>query len=242
MSPHRYHQFARFLDLNGSDINCDLHLHTNRTDGKADINTIIRHAVHRGLNRIAFTEHVRRDSNWFQEFACKVREERKSYKEIEILVGCEAKTLDTQGTLDVTDEILAECDIVLGCVHRFPDNRGGYLDLSTLSQEEFAQVEFELALGLLGGAPIDILAHPGGMYFKRYNSDLPNPMMKKVLEKSLEQKIAVEINTSYLGNFPIFLKLCAEINPYISIGSDLHCLDQIGKCRDQLKAYGIGAT
>lgn len=238
MSREKKYHFKRFLNLTEADINCDLHLHTSWGDGKADIKAVMQHAVERGLNRIAFTEHVRRDATWFQEFAHLVRSEREAYPQLQVLVGCEAKALDTRGTLDVTDEILAECDIVLGSVHRFPDRRGGFLDFSALSQERFLWFEFELSLGLLESAPIDVLAHPGGMFF-RQRADFPADMMREILEKSLERGIAVEINSSSLGNFPAFLGLCAAVDPYVSIGSDMHRLEHLGECRDRLKAQGF---
>ena len=31
-----------------------------------------------------------------------------------------------------------------------------------------------------------------------------------------------------------FLDLCADVNPYVSIGSDVHHLDELGRCRDTL--------
>jgi putative hydrolase len=239
MSTYENHQFDRFLNLKWADTNCDLHLHTSRTDGRADIGAIMRRAVGQGLSRIAFTEHVRRDTTWFQEFAHEVRAGREAYPNLEVLVGCEAKALDMRGSLDATDEILAECDIVLGSVHRFPDTEGGYLDFSALSQEQFAHIEFELALGLLEAAPIDVLAHPGGMHF-RWHSDLPSDIMREILRKSLDRGIAVEINSSNLGDFDAFLRLCAEVNPYVSIGSDMHRLEELGECRDRLRAQAKG--
>ena len=240
MNVHSKPAFKRFLDLRWPDINCDLHLHTSWADGKADIRAIMRYAVERGLGQLAFTEHVRRDTDWFQEFARQVRVEREAYPQLEVLVGCEAKALDTRGSLDVTDEILAECDIVLGSVHRFPNGKGGYIDFSSLHQERFAQIEFELAIGLLEAAPIDVLAHPGGMY-SRLHTGFPSAMMREILKRSLERGIAVEINPSYLQDLSAFLRLCAEINPYVSLGSDMHHLEQLGECRDRLQAHGVGS-
>lgn len=239
MSTHKKQMFGRFLDLKWPDINCDMHLHTARTDGKAHIKDVMHYAVERGLSRIAFTEHVRRDTQWFQQFTRQVRAEHKAYPQLETLVGCEAKALDTHGLLDATDKLLAECDIVLGSVHRFPDGPGGYVGFPSLFQEHFAQIEFELAVGLLSAAPIDVLAHPGGMYFMRYG-DFPSAMMREIFKKSLERGIAVEINTSYMQNLAGFLRLCVEINPYVSIGSDMHCLEQLVECRDQLRAHKVG--
>jgi putative hydrolase len=234
------YNFVRFLDLKWEDINCDLHLHTSRTDGKATIKEIIQYAIERGLRRIAFTEHVRRDSKWFHEFVAEVRKEQECYQQIEVLIGCEAKVIDRQGSLDVTEEITNECDIILGSVHRFPNAMGAYVDFSTLTPEQMEQIEYELTLELLEVSSIDVLAHPGSMYFRQYSTDISSKIMRSILKKSLKRQIAVEINTSYLSNLPAFLRLCAEINPYVSIGSDMHSLEQLGECRDRLRAYGIG--
>ncbi|MDJ0795924.1 MAG: PHP domain-containing protein [Calothrix sp. MO_167.B12] len=233
------YQFRRFLDLHWSDINCDLHMHTSRTDGKAGVSEILQLSVQQGLSCVAFTEHVRKDTKWFPEFIQEVRSEAEAYPQLQVLIGCEAKALDATGGFDVSEEILAKCDLVLGSVHRFPNYQGGYLNVSHLTPEEFAQIEFELALGLLKFAPIDVLAHPGGMYSKRHG-EFPTKLMRELMEVSLERQLAIEINTSYLRNLPNFLDLCTEVNPYVSIGSDVHRLKQLANCRDQLHRLGVG--
>ncbi len=240
MNHHLKPRFVRFTELRWADIDCDMHLHTCQSDGEATPAEMMAYAVERKLDRIAFTEHVRRDTQWFDEFARAVRAAREQFASLEALVGCEAKALDTQGTLDTTEEIRAVCDIVLGSVHRFPNGRGGYLVGETLSPERFARIEFDLAMGLLAHAPIDVLAHPGGMYARRHG-EFPHHLMREILVASLRRGIAVEINTSYLRDLPAFLKLCAEVNPYVSIGSDAHRLVQVGTCRDRLLDGGVGA-
>ena len=227
-------RFVRFRELNRKNINCDLHLHTNKTDGSAGINEIVRAAKICGLGRIAFTEHVRRDSGWFNGFVDQVRKIRETCTVPEVLVGCEAKALDRLGSIDATEEIIDKCDIVLGSVHRFPDELGGYLDFSLLTKEEIAEIELELSIGLLKGASIDVLAHPGGMYFRQFSVDFPRDMMREIFKIGLDRGVAVEINSAYLGDFGLFLRLCYEMNPYVSIGSDMHYLERLGWCRDKL--------
>jgi len=233
-------KFVRFADLRWSDINCDLHIHTDRTDGVADIASIMACAVEQKLAKLAFTEHVRHETPWFSEFVSEVRTVQQRFKQLEVLVGCETKAVDAEGTLDVTEEILAACDIVLGSVHRFPDGHGGYYNFAALSPEQLAHLEFDLAMGLLRFAPIDVLAHPGGMYARRHG-DFPPHLMRELLEESLKRSIAVEISSSYVRDFSAFLELCTEINPYVSIGSDVHVLEHLGYCRDRLQAWGIKA-
>ena len=60
--------------------------------------------------------------------------------------------------------------------------------------------------------------------------------------EALKSETAVEINSSYLVDPEGFLRLCAEINPIVSIGSDVHKLEEMGRCRDMLRARGIGSS
>lgn len=235
---HQRPRFPRFLDLTQADIDCDFHLHTNRTDGEADVGDIIEAAGERGLKQIGITEHVRKETNWFKSFAKDVRATAKHHPDVRVFVGCEAKALDMKGSLDVTEETLGECDVVLGSVHRFPDRYGGFMNFASLTREACARIEFLLALGLATSAPIDVLAHPGGMLSRRFGTDLPTDMLEELIEKCQDRDIAIEINSSYLRNVDGFLDLCSKHNPRVSIGSDMHQLEQLGQCRDLLTTKG----
>lgn len=226
-------KLCRFRDLTRKAVNVDFQIHTTQTDGRATIEELLQAAQRRGLSAIAFTEHVRRDTTWFADFAAKVRSAAKAYPKLQVLVGCEAKALDMNGALDASDEILAECDLVLGSVHRFPDGAGGFLNFADLDAAACAEIECALALGLVRHAPIHVLSHPGGMTLRRHGS-FPEPMFRKLFAAVLERGIAIEINSSYLRDVPAFLELCAEFNPYVSIGSDAHRLEEVGRCRDTL--------
>lgn len=228
--------FPRFRDLAASDLQCDLHVHTHRTDGEAGVDAILRAAAERKLDRIAFTEHVRRGSSWFGEFAREVRDKARAYPQVEVLVGCETKALDASGNLDASDAILADCDIVLGSVHRFSDGEGGFIDTSPLTAEEFAQLECAWALGLLQSDRIDVLAHPGGMHARRHGSDLPVDLLRRIVATSVERRIAVEVNTSYVQDLDRLLNVFDELDPFVSIASDMHQLGRLGHCRDVMMA------
>jgi putative hydrolase len=229
-------RFGRFRDLDHEALNVDCQVHTTWSDGRADVRAMLEAARERRLAAIALTEHVRRDTAWFCDFAGTVRAEARAVPGMDVYVGCEAKALDADGTLDVTDEIRAQCDLVLGVVHRFPDGRGGFLDFKRLDWQACAELEWQLTRGLLRAAPIDVLGHPGGMtqrWFGRY----PASLFRKILEASGERGIAVEINSAYVADWNGFLALCEEVNPVVSIGSDAHGPDELGRCRDRLRRW-----
>lgn len=227
-------RFRRFRDLDHETVNVDWQVHTTWSDGRADVRATLAMTREQRLSAIALTEHVRRDTAWFGDFAQTVRTEARAVPGLEVYVGCEAKALDADGALDVTDEIRAQCDLILGVVHRFPDGHGGFLDFKRLDWEACAETEWRLTQGLLRAAPIHVLGHPGGMtqrWFGRY----PAPLFRKMLEASGERGVAVEINSSYLADWEGFLELCQEVNPLVSIGSDAHGPEELGRCRDRLR-------
>jgi putative hydrolase len=114
------------------------------------------------------------------------------------------------------------------------------MDWDRLDDAAFARVEYEMALGLLQCAPIDVLAHPGGMYQRLRKRSFPDAYLRELMTVSIAAGVAIEINTSYLLDVDGFLRLCAEINPCVSIGSDAHSLEAIGQCRDILRAKRAG--
>lgn len=237
MRPESFLRFPRFHDVTREDLNVELQVHTDQTDGEASVDALLATARERGLAVIAFTEHVRESTDWFAEFAERVRGASRRFPELRVAVGCEAKALDSSGGFDCSEGVLRSCDIVLGSVHRLPDGRGGYLRFEELEPEELLEREFEYSLGLMRSAPIHVLAHPGGMY-QRHVGRYPERLLRTMMETSVETGVAIEINTSYLRDLESFLRVCDQVNPYISIGSDVHTLDQVGKCRDVLLETG----
>jgi len=228
--------FLNFNELKDEDTNVDLHIHTNQTDGQDSIETIIKKSIEKGLKRIAFTEHVRADTDWFDRFADTVRKTASNYPSIDILVGAETKVLDKKGNLDITADIISKSDLILGSVHSIPDEKGGYIDFSTLTPRELAKIEFELAKGMLRNAPIDVLAHPGGMYSSRYGG-FPLEYFKELILLAKANDKAIEFSSKYTKNAYDFLSICGDINPAVSVGSDAHKAEDVGNCRNLLHKF-----
>ena len=208
------------------------------TDGQATVEQLIRRAEELDLNEIAFTEHVRRTSDYFADFAAGVRAARQK-THVRVYIGIEAKAEDDQGTLDASPDILSQAEIVLGSVHRFPAGEGQWAAAGELEYGEAVRRELLLALGLLRHGAIDVLSHPGGMCQRAFGR-FPDEFFEEIMRVSLERSIAIEINSSYTRNLDAFLTLCQKVNPFVSIGSDAHQLRELGACREALRGRGIG--
>ena len=94
-------------------------------------------------------------------------------------------------------------------------------------------------MAMVRNASIYLLAHPGGMYQRRYGT-FNESYFRELMIATLERGIAIEINSSYLVDVESFIQLCKEINPIVSIGSDAHKLEELGNCRDMLRNMGVG--
>lgn len=233
--------FVRFRDLTPEYVNRDFQVHTSFTDGQASVREVVKRAEEIELREIAFTEHVRRASSFYPGFAAEVTAVRRS-SPVRIYLGIEVKAEDENGTLDASEEVVEQAEIVLGSVHRFPVGGSRFVPAGEFGYEEAAKREFRLALGLLRYAPIHVLSHPGGMCSRTFGR-FSREFLEELMYVSLERRVAIEINTSYYKhNLNDFLELCMEMNPYVSVGSDVHRLNELGTCRDALKARGIGCA
>ena len=226
-------RFVRLGAITASWVNREMHLHTSYTDGRATVAEVVRRAEELGLAEIAFTEHVRRDSDWFPAFAREVRAAAVG-RTVRVLVGAEVRITDFEGTLGITPEQRAECDVVLASVHRFPGPDGAPLPFASVPRADFADTELRLALGLLRRGGADVLAHPGGMS-QRQLGGFPDASYRALARAATDAGIALEINASYLHDVGAFVGLLREDDPLVSVGSDAHALEELGRCRDILR-------
>lgn len=229
--------FKKFNDLKVEDINFDFQTHTSQTDGFCSAEEMISQAIHMKLKAIAITEHVSKNSDWFDDFKKKMDALKKN-KNIKVFFGIEAKVINQKGGIDATSHMIANCDMVIGVAHRYPNpDRTGFLSfdqIKNLSHQKVASMEFKLLMALLDNKNIDVLGHPFGVYTKFF-SKIPENYVRELLVKSLNNKIAIEINTKYVIEKKLFFPLLREVNPYVSIGSDAHHKEDIARSFDTIK-------
>jgi len=233
-------KFIRFNQLADMTVSWDYHIHTKYTDGLSTIPEYIQCAIRSGLKEIAFTEHVRINSSWYNHFVSEVEAVRENYKGIlTVFHGIETKVLNENGNLDASEEMLSRAEIILGAVHRYPGSTDANLFGKHQSPEDSALVEFLLSKALLENPHVDVLAHPGGIYSRRFNESLPANYLEAILHLANRNKKAVEINSSYLKDIPFNAGLFKEIDPLVSLGSDSHNINQLGDIIKFLKTQHV---
>ena len=107
--------FRKFNEIDKNYIYTDKHIHTNWTDGEATVLEMVKKAEQIGLTQIAFTEHVRSDSTYFDAYLKEVHGAAEK-SSIEILFGLEAKIVGLEGHMDVPHGSLEKSDIRIASV------------------------------------------------------------------------------------------------------------------------------
>jgi len=228
--------FFRFSELTHENVNRDFQVHTNWTDGEGTIDQVLQAACNCGLAEIAFTEHARATSEYYTDFFGEIDRKKTELPQLGIYRGFEVKVIDTKGNLDISSTMRAQADIVLGSVHSFVQPDGSPRRPVDCSKAEAIETEFALAQAIIDGGQADVLSHAGGMCLRNFG-EFPLDMMASLIEKSAQTGIAFEINTSYHAEILLELfQMLARHDPYVSIGSDVHRLEEMGRCRDAVRA------
>jgi DNA polymerase (family 10) len=150
------------------DLQGDLQVQTDWTDGDASIEVMAREAIARGLKYIVITDHTKRLAMTHGLDEKRIRAQwneidavnKKVRGKIKILKGTECDILK-DGTLDLDDETLAQLDVVGVSVH-------SYFNLPRA--EQTARIKRAIV-----NPNVDILFHPTGRIINRrppYDMDI----------------------------------------------------------------------
>jgi len=197
-----------------ADIRGDLHMHSNWSDGRDSIETMVRGCIGRGYRYMAITDHSpaiavarglspeRLERQWNE-----IDRVRREHPAIRILRGMEVDILG-DGSLDMPDSHLDRLDLVIVSVHsgmRMPKRR-----------------MTERILRALEHPRVDILAHPTGRLINErepYDIDL-----EAVLRAAAERGVAVELNARphRLDLRDVHVRLARDLGCRIVIDTDAH--------------------
>ena len=168
------------------DVRGDIHMHTTETDGKATLREMAEAAAALGYEYIAITDHSKAlamanglDEERVVAFARQVRELNRDGLPLRVFSGLECDLM-RDGSMDLSEDALAELDLVIGSVHSY----------FTLEASEMT----DRLLRALESPAITVLGHATGrMLLQRdgYAFDF-----ERVAELASRRRVALEINAS----------------------------------------------
>lgn len=197
------------------DIQAELHSHSTWSDGKLSIREMADAAIQRGLKVLAITDHSGSLGVAGGLSVDEIKMQREEINQVQselgdsirLLQGCEVE-IRADGSLDFSDDVLSELDIVIASLH------------SSLRQpgEKITQ----RLIQVIENPHVDIIGHPTGrMIPNREGADLD---MEAVFKSAIEHQVALEINAhpSRLDLNDVHARRFMELGGLISINTDAH--------------------
>jgi DNA polymerase (family 10) len=218
---HRLPKLIRLEDIQG-----DVHMHTVETDGRNTIEEMAEAARERGYQYMAITDHSKNlafanglDDRRAVEHIKKIRAANDRIEGIRVFAGIEVDILQ-DGQLDLSDDVLAQMDLVIGSVHSY-------------FQMEPQQMTDRL-LRAIENPHISLIGHPTGRILLRrdaYPFDID-----AVLRAAAKNRVAMEHN-AYPDRLDLcdrHLRLAREYGVKIAVNTDAHHTSHMEKIR-----YGV---
>jgi len=217
---------------------------------------MVRHAISAGFEEIGFADHLpltytddktlsmsRDELSGYVEEVLRLKEIYSG--QITVRLGIEADYYPPR--MSEVEQMLSEhpFEYIIGSIHYMRDwifddpryvGRFEQIDLNAFYAEYLDSLVEMVQTGLF-----DILAHPDLVkkFGHRASFDL-QPYYRKILLAVKENHMCYEINTSGLrwpaGEMypePLFVRLGAELDVPVTLGSDAHCPEDIGKDFDK---------
>ena len=208
------------------DLQGDVHMHTVETDGKNTIEEMAEAAKARGYKYMAITDHSKNlafanglDDKRAIAHIQRIRAANAKIDGITIFAGIEVDIL-ADGDLDLSDDVLAQMDLVIASVH------------SVFNQEPAKMTD--RLLKAIANPNTSIIGHPTGRLQLRrdaYHFD-----MDVVLTSAAKHKVAMELNSypDRLDLNDVHLRQAKQKGVKIVINTDSHHTSHLDKIR-----YGV---
>jgi DNA polymerase (family 10) len=213
--------------IESPDVQGDLHVHSNWSDGHDSIEDMALAARARGYRYIAVTDHSKGLGIAHGLNEERVREQRTEInrlneilKDFRVLAGIEVD-IRADGSLDLPDEVLAGMDIVVASVH------------SAMGQEQEKMTR--RIIRAMENPHVDVIGHPTGRLLGVREAIAVD--MEAIFQAAARTGTALEINAmpDRLDLKDIHIFRARELGVKLSLGTDAHGTEHL-----PLMRFGVG--
>jgi putative hydrolase len=192
------------------NIKEDFHVHTSYNDHSSpDLNvaSAVRYAESIGLRTLAFTEHVRRESNWIERYVNEI-ESNNTRPSLKLITGFEAKIL-RDGSIDCLSKY-SEDYFIIASFHTIYGNK---------------EIWMNAIKNAIRNPDVNVIGHLA----PEPSFSLDSEELIEICELLKEHGKIVELNAKY-NRPPIdWVRKFKEHNVEFHLGSDAHSLNEIGE-------------
>lgn len=206
----------------------DLHTHTVAS-GHADntVEEMIEAAVRRGITLYGITDHsIMMPGTCKKEYFEQLDDLKQEYNGIEVLFGVELNIMDYKGSVDMETELLKNMDIAIASIHNGICYTSGSIAENTSA-----------VTGAIENPYVNIIGHMD-------DDNIPVDY-ETVINAAIENHTLLEINNNSLTencwrkntgkNIEKIIELCMKNNYPVVIGSDAHCIGNVGRNKESLE-------
>ncbi|HKO65223.1 MAG TPA: PHP domain-containing protein [Candidatus Nitrosocosmicus sp.] len=187
----------------------DLHIHCNYNDHSSKdltIPNIIAKSESLGLERIAITEHVRKNSEWTKDYINEINHYIPKTR-LKILKGFEAKIL-VDGDIDCPSEFLNK----------------DYFIIASFHTKYNKEVWYEGLIKAIRNPNVDVIGHLA----PEIDFSIGESELKNIGDLIVANGKKIEINSKYIRPPKEFLKIFKKCGVKFHLGSDAHAIKDIG--------------
>jgi len=215
--------------VEASQIQADLHVHSDWSDGRYSIAEMAEAAQQLGYTYVAITDHSkgRGIANGLSEDRLlkqieEIKNINKKLQGFALLAGTEVD-IRKDGDLDFDDDLLCQLDFVIASVHS-----GFRMDANAMTDRTIRAME---------NPWVDVIGHPTGRIIGQREPYAVD--MDRILEAAARLGAAMEVNAfpDRLDLKDVHCRMAKEMGVKLVIGTDAHSVEHLG-----LMTYGVATA
>jgi histidinol phosphatase-like PHP family hydrolase len=188
----------------------DYHVHCSYNDHSAPdltVKNVLKRAEKKGLQVIAFTEHVRKTSEWIPDYLREIEEQAGSTSSVRVVAGFEAKIL-RDGSIDCPKEYAEKYFIVASFHTKYADKNVWMDALKTA----------------ISNPDVDVLGHLA----PEDGFEIGTGEVRELAQLIVANDKVVELNAKYHRPPKAWLQAFKDAGVRFNLGSDAHSLQEVG--------------
>lgn len=218
----------------------DMHLHSNFSDGNNSIEEMIDCSISLGLKTVCFTDHVWKTSDWTDKYFEEVERCKKKYKLfVDVIGGVEAKLLDWNGGLDVSEDIYSKKVRIVGAMHRIPIGNMKFISRNEIkcNKDESKKIWLKALRGIQKNNRIECLAHPFSLLKDMDINKNSAEFWSEISDVFENMSVQIEYNVKY-DNSIVPEWFWEKHKNRIVPASDSHSINELSERFERLKKIG----